>query len=1163
MLSRCRATIGVISVVLGCSETVAGQAPSSGPARRDTISVRVLTPDSVPASGAEVFVTDVETRRTVQAQQRTAGDFQAVVDEGFGTYVVVGRAPLFQSTRTRVVREGAAVAPLTLVLSPPPVLPKVQVSAKVREAPSTGKPMEAVAATGGRGRNTVPTELQESLLEAAGAIPGVEVLSRGGRDAFSVLGQGPESNRLTLNGLSVTALRMPRDAGAMIEVATGSSDPSRGGFSGGELAISSREPSDVTRRFGRVSIDMPIAAQSALATTYGRRVQASGTLDGSVGARWRQATAGQVGVAPQQLPSALRSTGLQGATLTAGTRQALAEAAERAGLPLGSGTGIWNPSFALSSQWSRPHARRPIDLMVAASGEQQDAVGAGWTVVPMAVGRRRAGAVTAQGGTSWAWGGAWLHELRTGIHASGDAYQPRFDRPTAIITTQARSANVDDAAITVKAGGGSRMPSTTQYGAQLIDKWTWYSSNSTHRVGAVLDVEHLTALTGSGRDRGTFTYPSVEAFAENTPSGFTRSSFPGRSARQLALGASLTDQVRIHDALQIQFGGRLDLFAVRSPTLAVPLGLADDRSRISGADFSPRLGVTGRLFSGRQATRIQLVGGRYVSRWSGVGLDLLARPATAATLLQCVGGVTGPIWDASAFPETACDEAAAGRTPLPVQIALSDRLRPPAAWRGSVALSRQVGPLALSTTAVVSRSSRALVPEDANLRQTPSFFLADEGNRPVFTPSNTISEAGLMSLATSREVAGLGPTFRLVNRGRSDATELHVSAGPARPGGLNYWSATYVWGRSYASHLGVFSPTAGDPRVATWAPSDFDVRHRVVVQGGRQIGAGLIASGILNVRSGLPFTPLVDSDVNGDGYSNDVAFVPASGSTADAVILRELEGLAGGCLRAQRGRIAAVNSCRGPWTAQATAQLASTMGAGWLPRHTTVAIQFVNLPALLDLALNGASPKGWGRSGAPDTKLLTVTGYNPAGSRFGYHVNPGFGRISAAAGWPAPFRVTLEVRSELGPDVVAQQVAQLLSRGRSRAGTRATSAQVATNLRSSVYDPIPGLLELRDSIMLSARQELRIREVQRSTAARLDSVFRPLGEYLARLPVNYDMEDAARRLRNAQAAAYGVMIEQATLVHETLGADQLRLIGGATRMFLDKQSLRLLQRAFR
>src|SRR2546429_9780191 len=160
------------------------------------------------------------------------------------------------------------------------------------------------------------------------------------------------------------------------------------------------------------------------------------------------------------------------------------------------------------------------------------------------------------------------------------------------------------------------------------------------------------------------------------------------------------------------------------------------------------------------------------------------------------------------------------------------------------------------------------------------------------------------------------------------------------------------------------------------------------------------------LTSGIPFAPLVGSDINGDGARNDRAFVfdPATApdpsvATAMSAVLATAPPAVRDCLRRQLGHVAGRNSCTGPW------QPALAFQINWRPAHfgparrPTGSVLTVNLLAGLDRWLHGAANlHGWGFAAAPDPVLLYVRGFDPVARRFSYGVNGRFGAAVAANG---------------------------------------------------------------------------------------------------------------------------------------------------------------------
>src|SRR5262249_46400480 len=119
--------------------------------------------------------------------------------------------------------------------------------------------------------------------------------------------------------------------------------------------------------------------------------------------------------------------------------------------------------------------------------------------------------------------------------------------------------------------------------------------------------------------------------------------------------------------------------------------------------------------------------------------------------------------------------------------------------------------------------------------------------------------------------------------------------------------------------------TFGDPSARAWSRGDLDVRHQFTVQTvvwplGNRPGPGIFFYG--HLQSGVPFTPAIATDVNGDGLANDRAFVFDPAPVKDTSLANGLQRLLTSspstvrdCIARQLGRAAERNSCEAPWSA--------------------------------------------------------------------------------------------------------------------------------------------------------------------------------------------------------------------------------------------------------
>ena len=62
------------------------------------------------------------------------------------------------------------------------------------------------------------------------------------------------------------------------------------------------------------------------------------------------------------------------------------------------------------------------------------------------------------------------------------------------------------------------------------------------------------------------------------------------------------------------------------------------------------------------------------------------------------------------------------------------------------------------------------------------------------------------------------------------------------------------------------------PLAREWTRGDLDVRHQFVLQAGYTANLFTVTM-FGRLQSGLPYTPMVSGDVNGDGFANDRAFI--------------------------------------------------------------------------------------------------------------------------------------------------------------------------------------------------------------------------------------------------------------------------------------------------
>jgi hypothetical protein len=353
----------------------------------------------------------------------------------------------------------------------------------------------------------------------------------------------------------------------------------------------------------------------------------------------------------------------------------------------------------------------------------------------------------------------------------------------------------------------------------------------------------------------------------------------------------------------------------------------------------------------------------------------------------------------------------------------------------------------------------------------------------------------------------------------------------------------------------------GDPRAREWGRGDLDVRHQFLVQAGYS-RAGVTAQLFGRVASGQPFTPVVGADVNGDGLANDraVVFDPGAAGADPALAAATRALLAGApghvraCLAGALGRAAARNACDGPWTAAVNGRVAYDRALPRVGRRVQLAVNVANPLGGLDQLLHRGAPRGWGAPAFADPVLYQVRGFDPAAGRFRYAVNPRFGDTRpAATALRAPFRLTLDVRLDLGRPLPEQQLDKWLRPGRGgRPGARLTADELKTRYARNVPDPYAGILQESDSLLLTRDQSDAIAEAQTRYKARIDSLFTPLADHLAALGDRFDVADVLRRQEATMDAAWELTrLDVQRTLPRVLSPTQRRLLPWPAEM-LDK-----------
>jgi len=1100
-------------------------------ATTDIITGTVTGPDSQPLAGALVQATSVETRVSRQQATDARGRFTIVFPDGGGRYELTARYIGMAATQITVTRQADEDRIETMI--------HMGVRAESLEPVTVSAASSSRSERAGPGateRNLNPEQLTRLPIDVsdvntvATLLPGVLGIpaSDSSATAFSVAGQRPTANNLTLDGMSFGSASVPQDAVRSIRVVTNGYDVARGQFSGGLVASTTRGGTNVPQGgFTYALRDRSLAWGGVTASPFGQGTtqnQLGGAMGGPVipdklfvfaalQGRWREqalpslttadpATLARLGVSPDSVARFLNLTGAMGAP---------------AWVPGISDNRSTQATLALARVDWRATDVHTLTLRLDGSWESQEPMRVGTLSLPATGGTR-----TARGGgvmaalTSY-FGGSFINELRGYVADQRRDARGFLALPAAGVDVASNLPNGGQGFATLAFGGNGALPQHSENRTlEVADEFSWLLGQTAHRLKLGVDVVGTRVRENqTPNQRGWFWFPSLAALAADSPAMFIRTLAPRDAAGTAwTWAAYLGDTWRIKSGVHLTYGARLEasyFSGAPSYNRAADSLFAVHTDRTpSEVHVSPRIGFSwalGRDPGGRQSTFLR--GGigdfRSLTPTTLYSATLVAPGlASAETELDCVGAaVPRPDWsqyarDPSAIPSQCTDTAdAITVTPRPNVTVFAPNFTAPRARRASLGLLRRFpGNYWVTLEASYARGLSQYGFRDLNLVVTPRLALADEAGRPVYVPADSIDPAtGALSATSSRRYPAFGNVLLIRSDLQSDTKQLTASfTGVIAQSGSFRLAYTLTRARDQSSFSccgasrGFAAPTTGgDPGTSEWAISDLERRHAFLATVSYPLTPTLEISAIGRLTSGAPFTPIVGSDINGDGAKNDRAFIFDPATTPDSDIATGMRTLlttapsaVRSCLRHQLGRIAARNSCTGPW--QPSLDLQINWQPSWFgpDRRLTVSLVTVNLLGGLDRWLHGAEHlHGWGFATAAEPVLLAVRGFDPTTNRFRYLVNGRFG-TTTSGGIIVPFQIALQAHLAVGPGRIPRRAAGApLPRAAVRPpGPPAPPASVAL-----AGNPITAILRLRDSLSFTSEQVATLQEIADSLEA--------------------------------------------------------------------------------
>lgn len=1180
----------------------------------DVIRGQVTGPDSLPLGNVRVTVTSISGNVNRTSVTDNNGRFTITFPGGDGDYMIAFAAIGYTAKRFEIKRaadEDILIAD-TRLTSAGTLLDAVKVST-TRDMVRRNDPTPEVSGTEQRVDNTaVPADLLGDLAAMAATLPGVQGVpgSDGNPDGFSVLGLDAGQNNTTLNGMQFGGSSLPRDASVVTSLVTSPYDVSRGGFSGAQFSLRTRSGSNFLTRGLSLNVDSPHSQWSDRATrSLGQEysnVSLGGALSGPL--RFDKAfynVSYQLGRRANDLQTLLTADaeGLRSAGIARDSATRLLSILQGGGVPLSTrrvgedrigkqGTVFGTFDFTPPSS-SSGHA---LNLSFNGNWNKQNPVSGLPTEVPSHSADR----------TSWRGGlqarhsgyirNAVLSETSLGLSGSRTYSTPFLDLPAGSVRVNSTFTDGTGGVQTLSFGGSQFLRgSQTQRSAGFLNQLSWFSTTNKHRLKLTTELRRENAGQQQATNTfGTFSFNSLAALQAGTASAFSRQlGTRVRDVAQLVGAVSLGDSYRRTRNLQFQYGIRLDGNRFLSappvnPDVASAFNAANDyvpgRLYVSPrAGFSWTYGAAPQIggFEGAfRAPRAVVRGGLGVfqntpsTNLIASAMDNTGLPGAVQQIL-CIGAATPAAnWaaylsDPSLIP-TRCADGTSGTvfSNAAPNVSLISRgysaprsVRSNLQWSGATFGNR----FSAQVEGTYSLNLRQPGSVDLNFTGVSRFSLPDEAGRPVYVqPASIVTGSGAIASQDARRFSRYSRVSELRSDLKSETRQLSLRLAPVQFNPTFGWSLAYVFSSAREQSRG-FNSTVGNPLAVEWARSALDSRHQIVYNLSYNVLDFVRINWFGSFRSGLPFTPMTAGDVNGDGYSNDRAFVFPPGSTSDPALASAMQSLlatgsreARSCLSKQLGRLAERNSCQGPWSSTANMSFTFNPVKVKMPQRATVSFQLSNPLGAADLLMHGSSKlRGWGQQVIPDPALLYVRGFDPATQRFKYEVNQRFGAQTTALGaLRSPVTLTALLRFDIGPTRERQQLLQQLDRGRSRAGDKMPEGFLrAIYNGGGLQNPMATILRQQDSLKLTSAQADSIASLNRRYTVKNDAIWSPIAKYFAGLPATYNRNVVYDRYISGRKATIDLLIQIAPTVKDLLTSEQRRKLPANVQSYLEPRYL--------
>lgn len=804
-----------------------------------------------------------------------------------------------------------------------------------------------------------------------------------------------------------------------------------------------------------------------------------------------------------------------------------------------------------------------------------------------------------------------LNELTLSHNAFNEHNDPYLTLPSASVRVGTSFSDGRTGVSNLQFGGGSGNSYDRITSSELIHEISWLPKSGIHKVkvGGRYSADRGESLFSSEQALlGRYTYLTIADLVANRPASYDRVlNTPARKIKGENSSAWIGDEWMLSKAWQVQTGLRFDfsnpqtrpeynpradsVFGIRTDQIPNDVGISPrlgfswaSKARLgrnapggsatlggmsagqmqmmspallssliemerSGASTLPGIGVSGTIGAFRGATNMQTIADYAAS----TGLN-------SRVFLSCVGAaVPIPDWDTLTEGPTQCANGGGVTNAIasPLVRVFDPGFQSQTSWRGNVSVDgiRIPNKWIVRLTGSANYNTHGQSTIDINLNPTPKFQLASEANRPVYVDAAAIVPAtGSISQAASRRSSLFSNVTKAVSDLRQYNWQLQASVSPPRPlfrermqVQLNYTLSRGEQEQRGNSRVGI----AGSPFTKEWVRTNQPMHAFRANLNGRfwWFNAGINA----NLLSGIPFTPLVSGDINGDGFSgNDRAFIPdpAALATVDTSLARQMSelianapGAARNCLTSQLGRLAGANNCRMPWQVRIDVTASLTPPSSWgYSDRLRVTFQTQNASGGL-VRLFGLQNTPLGQSTlstSPNNTLLYVSGYDAAAQRYKYRVNQLFGQPTNYGQLRqrfAPIQMLLGMEYKLGGPPI-NPVSRAMGFREPVGKEQLTDVQRRAAVARLKKDPATPLLRVKDSLALSPDQVGTLTALSQEYDARAEAALKPLTDWVRRKGTRIFDQDLSPKLSAARASLAKIQAEYDKKAKDVLTAEQ-------------------------